>query len=116
MEAAKGKSKLQQRSCNNYILTGVLGCCACTEGGCCIWLEGSVWGCKGVSGWEGSGGVLMAEGGPGRLLGMWVGVEEGPPAEAGVDGCGGTWACAGARCCCCRLAEALGGGVVPRVG
>lgn len=58
----------------------------------------------------------MAEGGPGWLLGMWVGVEEGPPVETGVVGCGGTWACAEAWCCCSRLAEALGGGVARRVG
>lgn len=74
----------------SWYLTGVLGCCACTEVGCCIWLGGSVWGCTGVSGSEGSGGVLMAEAGPGRLLGTWVGVEEGPPTEAGVEGCSGT--------------------------
>lgn len=71
--------------------SGVLGCCAWTEVGCCIWLGGSGWGCRGVSGWEGSGGVPMAEGGPGRLLGMWVGVEEGPPVDAGVEGRGGPW-------------------------
>lgn len=100
----------------NLYLTGVLGCCVCTEVGCCMWLGGSVWGCRGVSGREDSGGVLMAEGGPGRLLGMWVGVEEGPPAEAGVGVLGGTWACADAWCCCgCRLAEVLGGGVARRV-
>lgn len=78
-----------------------------------------------MSGKEGSGGVPMAEGGPGWLLGTWVGVEEGPPTEAGVEGPGGTWACAEAWCCCsccccggggCRLAEALGGGVARKVG
>lgn len=67
----------------------MLGCCACTEVGCCIWLGGSVCGCTGVSGREGSGGVLMAEAGPMRLLGTWVGVEEGGPTEAGVEGCCG---------------------------
>lgn len=43
-----------------------------------------------MSGRKDSGGVLMAEGGPGRLLGTWVGVEEGPPTEAGVGVLGGT--------------------------
>lgn len=67
----------------------------------------------GVRGWEGSGGVFMGAEGRGRLLGMWVGVEEGPAVEPGVEGWGGTWAWVGA-CCCCWLT--LGGGGVPRLG
>lgn len=62
----------------------------------------------------------MAEGGRGRLLGMGVGVEEGPAVELGVEGCCAIWVCVGAWWCCscwgCRLPETLGGGVVPRVG
>ena len=54
-----------------------------------------------MSGREGSGVVLMAGGGPGRLLGTWVGVVEGPPTEAGVGVRGGPWACAEAWWCCC---------------
>lgn len=39
----------------------------------------------------------MACGRPGRLLGMCVGVVEGPLAEIGVGGCSGTCCCAEAR-------------------
>lgn len=56
---------------------------------------------------------------------MWVGVEEGPPVDTGVEGCGSIWEWVGVWCgcgCggggggCCWVAEALGGGVVPRAG
>lgn len=96
-------------------LTGVAGCCACTEVGCCIWLEGSDGGCRGVIGWEGSGGVFITAGGRGILLGMWFGVEEGPTVELGVEGWGGTWACVWTCCCCCCWLT-LGEGVLPSVG
>lgn len=42
-----------------------------------------------MSGKDGSGGVLMAWGWPGRLPGTCVGVVEGPPTEPGVGGCSG---------------------------
>lgn len=90
------------------ILTGVLGCWACTEVGCCICRGGSGWDCRGVSGWEGAGEEPRTEGGRGKPLGMWVGVTW-PPAEAGVEG----WVWSGCRLAAADGAEG-GGGVEHR--
>lgn len=73
-------------------------------------MGGSGWDCRGVSGWEGAGEEPRAEGGRGKPLGMWVGVDW-PPTEAGVEG----WVWSDWRLAAAAGVEAEGGGGVEHI-